>query len=313
MSGMTAEMLDNLDGGVDAGTDTAVDTPPAADAAGAPEGAGAVADAEAAATDAAAGEGAEGATEEAAVAASPGAFDQMKAYLRAQRMENAELRSKVEMLEKRVTAPPAAAASEQQPKYRVLYDEDGNEVRIPLQPAADAAKEAPAAESPRFMQLRDSLQEINQQKGAVLDTLYEVIVESPKYPNAEAVLQKQYFDDLFEAIATERAKEMKVPYEEALLETQIAVWKLPNPYKYMYNALTKYHPAFMKKQETPAPTPGQKTKEPPVVPTSLADMGAGTADAGTGWTAAKLDAMSEVELNKVPQDIIDKWLRNELK
>ena len=312
MSGLTAEILDNLDGGVDAGTDTAVGTPPAADAAGAPTGEASVADTEAAAATAAAGEGAEGAAVDAAVATGPTAFDQMKAYLRAQRMENADLRSKVEMLEKRVTAPPAAAADDQQQKYRVLYDEDGNEVRIPLQPAADAAKTA-AVESPRFMQLRDSLNEINQQKGAVLDTLYEVIVESPKYPNAEAVLQKQYFDDLFEAIATERAKEMKVPYEEALLETQIAVWKLPNPYKYMYNALTKYHPAFMKKQEAPAPTPGQKTKEPPVVPTSLADMGAGTADAGTGWTAAKLDAMSEVELNKVPQDIIDKWLRNELK
>jgi hypothetical protein len=218
-------------------------------------------------------------------------------------------RYSVEVLEKRVATPPAAPAQEQ-PKYRVLYDEDGNEVRIPTQ---QAVAETAQAESPRFLQLRQSLQEVSQQKGPVLDTLYEVVLESPKYPNAENVLQKQYFDDLFEAIATARAKETKMPYEEALLETQIAVWKLPNPYKYMYETLTKHHPAFSQKKEPAAQTPAPKTKEPPAVPTSLADMGVGTADAGTGWTAAKLDAMSEVELNKVPQDVIDKWLRNELK
>ncbi len=302
MSGMTVEAIDAMDGAVDEAapvapaaeaTTPAEETPPE-ETLPAEDTPGADADEPAAAE-----------------VAEPSAFDQMKAYLRAQRMENAELRSKLEMLETTVSkrAAEAPAADEAGKDYRILYDENGNEVKIPLQ-QQDPAK-ADAAVTPRFIELKNELTEISTKKGDILETLYEVMAENPKYPDAAEVLQKSYFDDLFEAIATARAREMNIPYEEALLETQVAVWKLPNPYKYMYETIKKYHQHFTQKPPA-APAPAAKPKVPQAVPSSLADIGSGTPDSGAGWTAAKLDAMDEIELNKVPQDIIDKWLRNEL-
>ena len=302
MSGMTVEAIDAMDGGVEEPIapvvpEAAAEVTPAASGAG--EKAAAEVTPETPAVEPAVAEVTE-----------PSAFDQMKSYLRAQRMENAELRSKLEMLETAVTArkAEAPAADGADKNYRVLYDENGNEVRIPLNPEP-AAQQAPA--TPRFVELKNTLAAVNQEKGAVLDTLYEIMVENPKYPDAADVLQKQYFDDIFEAIANARAKETNAPYEEALLETQVAVWKLANPYKYMYETIKKYHGNFAPKAAAPTPVK-VAAKTPQAVPSSLADIGSGTPDVGAGWTAAKLDAMNETDLNKVPQDVIDKWLRNEL-
>lgn len=326
MSGMTAELIDAMDGVVDATTpepapsepvvEPAPDTPPV--------------DATPAATPA---PGTDTPPAEPAPAEpAPGdqqvsVFDQMKAMLRQQRMENAEMRNRLLHLESAKATPvpePAAPTPAPEQQFRLLYDGDGNEVKVPIaseKPAAPTPAPEKKPEPTRYDQLKGELDNINTAKGAVLETLYEVMVESPKYPDAEQVLQEQYFEDLYEALATERMKETKAPFEEALLEARVAVWRQPNPYRYMYGVIKKYHPAFAKQVAPAAQKPAGepqtppvgKPKEPPVVPSSLADMGSPSAEGqAPGWTASKLDGMSETELNSVPQDVIDKWLRNEL-
>ena len=180
---------------------------------------------------------------------------------------------------------------------RPVLNEDGEEVPVELS---------------RIELLQNEIGRIGAEKSAVLDVLVETMEMSPKYEDVRQVCTRTHFDDLFESAAMEVAKESGKPYDEALLEVELSVWKMANPYKYMYGMIKQYHPKFAQKTAAPA-TPKPSAKPAPPAPSALSALGGGDGDIKSGWTSARIDAMDVDELDKVPRDVYDKYLAGTLK
>lgn len=145
-------------------------------------------------------------------------------------------------------------------------------------------------------------------KAPVLDVLVETMEMSPKYQDISSVCSRAHFDDIFEMVARSEAQRTGKPFEEALLEAELSVWKMANPYKYMYNIIKTYHPDFAKR----APAV-QDSRKPVVAPSSVSSVGGGGSGGSGGWTASRIDAMDVNELDSVPADIYQKYLLGQLK
>jgi hypothetical protein len=87
----------------------------------------------------------------------------------------------------------------------------------------------------------------------------------------------------------------------------------------MYDRIKEFHPSYAKKVEAePPPKDGPPKvvveKKPVVIPAKVPDSiinipgGAGA----KGWTSAMIDALDEYELSKVPKDVYELYLKNDL-
>jgi len=157
-----------------------------------------------------------------------------------------------------------------------------------------------------------ALQYGQQVRAEQLQTLLDVMEMNPKYEDVSEVVNQAHFDDVVESMANALVAKNGGNVDEVRRGLEAEIWSLRNPYKYMYGMIKQYHPAYAKAPEV---KPGEvvKGKEPIKTATSIQDLPGGGAGATSGWTAAKIDALPEIELSKVPNDIYDKYLRNELK
>jgi hypothetical protein len=147
-----------------------------------------------------------------------------------------------------------------------------------------------------------------------LNTILEVMEMSDKFTDVRAVCSQAHFDDIIEAMAVRASEDRGIPYDEAVQRIEDSVWKMPNPYKFMYPLIKEYHPDYTKNKSgvdtaIPAATP-KKEGDKTVV--SLASI-PGAASDKTGWTAERIDNLSEDELHLVPADIYKQWLQGKLK
>jgi len=156
-------------------------------------------------------------------------------------------------------------------------------------------------------------------RGGQLDVLLQQMTETKKWADVGVVVSQSRFNDVVDVMAGHISKEQGGNYEETRLDVEVNIWKMSNPYKYMYDVIKQYHPDFATKEEAKEETEESKTetkaaetkvKEPVKKVTSIGDMKGGS-DKG-GWTSAKIDAMDELDMDKVPTDVYDKYLRNEL-
>lgn len=213
----------------------------------------------------------------------------LRQIARTSKKDQVLLQAKIDRLEKR---KPAEGEEE--------LDEDG--------------KPKPKEEEPlsRVEELQQGILQVGAAKGANLDVLLETMGQSEAYKDILDVCSRSNFDDIFESIATEVTKDDPTKnMDEVLLEIELSVWNKPNPYKYMYDLIKTYHPTYT---ETVA-KPGEKVvKEVKATdaPGTIADKGA-DADLKTGWTAERIDALSEEELDQVPADVYEKYMNDELK
>jgi hypothetical protein len=102
---------------------------------------------------------------------------------------------------------------------------------------------------------------------------------------------------------------------ERQLEVEAEIWAMPNPYKYMHGIIKKYHPRYAEPEGKPPEekAPVEKKKvEPAKAPTSIASVGGGDQDTKSGWTSKRIDTMPEEELETVPKEVYEKYLRGEL-
>ena len=167
----------------------------------------------------------------------------------------------------------------------------------------------------RLEELQEGILQIGREKGPALDILLETMGQNEAYKDVQEVCSRGNFDDIFEAIATEVTKDdPSKNFDEVLLEVELNVWNKANPYKYMYDLIKKYHPSYAKKEEVAAPGGKKEEKEVKVTdaPGTIANKG-GDANLQSGWTKARIDDLSEEELDQVPADIYDKYMRDELK
>ena len=163
-------------------------------------------------------------------------------------------------------------------------------------------------------ELQGAISHVGATKGAVLDVLLETMEQNSKYQDIREVCSRGNFDDIFEVIAAEATKDGG-NLDETLLEVELNVWNKSNPYKYMYDLIKKYHPAYAKKEGTAEP--GDKKKEegkdktPVKAPGTIADKG-GDSNLKSGWTAKRIDALPEDELHTVPKEIYERYMKDEL-
>jgi len=194
--------------------------------------------------------------------------------------------------------------------------------KVPARATDDLGQELDEEDQPKpevssIEQLNSMLTNIGEVRSGQLDLLAETMVEMPKYTDLYDICSKANFADIFDAIGKEISDSEGISHEEGILTAEIKVWQMPNPYKYMYNLIKEHHPNFAKKKEE-APKPSDKKDpeekkdlKPADAPDSIAGKGGG--DVKGGWTATKIDALSEEELDKVPTDIYKKYMNDELK
>jgi hypothetical protein len=178
--------------------------------------------------------------------------------------------------------------------------------------AAEAAKQAAFAE--------------RQGKLVEMVTIMEL---NPNYADVRQVCSQGNLDDIVDAFSRYYVKENGGSLQEVATKMEMEIWAEPNPYKKIYELVKKYHPKFAATDDAAAKDAAKKAeddakkiaaeadkvkdKKPVDATPSAASIGAGGGGTGGGgWTSAKIDALPEDELNKVPKDVYDKYLKGML-
>ncbi len=166
-------------------------------------------------------------------------------------------------------------------------------------------------------------EEVQQQKAASamrasqLETVLEVMRLNPRFEDVDSVVTQGRFDDMVDGFANVIAKEQGGKPEDFVDAIQAKIWGMANPYRFMYEKIKEHHPDFRQQEEAKVDLekkePDVKKKEPKTMPTTVSKLAAGDADTQSGWTSARIDAMPEEELGKVPRDVYEKYLSGQLK
>lgn len=231
---------------------------------------------------------------------------ELRQILRQQKRDMAIMQAKLSRLEKRSVEATKKAEAE-------VEEDDlfGSPKEKSKEPAKETADEVAPVEY-----VQQELLAIARAKGPILETLLETMELSPSYSDVREVCSQSNFDDIFEAVGSAIAEKEGKDVSLAALEAEAAVWKMPNPYKYMYGLIKKYHPKYAdrqpaKREADEKPVKKDSGKKPAEAPSSIAGV-SGKSVASNAWTAARIDEMDELELHKVPSEIYEKYLRGDL-
>ena len=152
---------------------------------------------------------------------------------------------------------------------------------------------------------------LHQMRSMQLDNLIAVMEVNPKYEDVKEVCSAANFGDLVDALANAVQAKQGGNIDDIVKEIESDIWKLPNPYAFIYEQVKAHHPKYVK-SNTDEKGGKDKKKDIPKVPPSINDTLGGGDKGMTGWTAARIDALDEKELDNVPKDIYAKYLHNEL-
>ena len=154
--------------------------------------------------------------------------------------------------------------------------------------------------------------------------MHEEFLDMMRYTDAfkdvDSVCTPERVADIIDMASARLAKEHNILPAVAELSVQRSLYSMTSPYKYLYNLIKGYHPDFKKPAQEAkppesktlaAPAAPAKTPTPANAPSSVVAVPKDTKMA-TGWTAARIDALDEDELSKVPSDVYEKYMRNEL-
>jgi hypothetical protein len=160
-------------------------------------------------------------------------------------------------------------------------------------------------------------EELSVQRGAQLEILLESMAETKKWGDVKEVVTEGRVDEIIDTIAAHITKEQGGDLEENRIDTELSVWSIANPYKYMYDLIKQYHPDYAKKEteetkETKTDSAEKVKKKKEAVKTNDSIGGIKGGGDKSGWTSAKIDAMDEMDLGTVPRDVYDRYLRGEL-
>ena len=223
---------------------------------------------------------------------------ELRQMLRSQKRDISILQSKLDRVEKR-SIQATKKVEKEVDEYEKLYGTEGKEEE------GDTTEELSALEL-----AQQELLTVAKQKAPVLETMVELMELTPKYQDVRDVCSQNNFQDIFDAVGEEISRKEGKDPSLASLEVEAAVWKMPNPYKYMYDIIKQYHPKYAGK-ETKEVKSNSTTTEPKKTPTSLANV-PGKTSSKNAWTSARIDEMEVEELDSVPADIYDKYLKGEL-
>lgn len=146
-----------------------------------------------------------------------------------------------------------------------------------------------------------------------LEVMLETMRGSDKFGDVDEIVTQGRAGDIMDMMAKELSEREGIPYKEARTAVEGSVWyRQTNPYRFLYNAIKKFHPDFAEKQ--PSPAEPKPKKGAPSIPGSGGQNGKGAGE-GT-WTAAKIDKLAESgdvrALDAVPKDIYESYLAGDL-
>lgn len=158
-----------------------------------------------------------------------------------------------------------------------------------------------------------------ERRSQVLDEMVELMELNPKFEDVKVVCSQGNFDDVAELLAEAYVREHGGDAADVAGAITENVWAKANPYKTMYDLVKTHHPDFQEKQgksredlATDALKGKKKSPSKKETAPSLSQVDGGEAKNTTGWTAARIDRMTEDELSKVPADVYEKYMRDEL-
>ena len=237
-------------------------------------------------------------------------IEDFRSIIRAQRLQMRSLQE--EMLKLQPGQAPAAAPT---PKdERSALEEVFGESKQPT-------VETPAARQPsRFEMLQRELAHLGATKGPVLDTLVATMELLPQYSDVQDVCSRPNLDYLIDIAVPSMVAKEGVDQVEAALAIEAAIWRMSNPYKWIYEKVKELHPTYKsvtptaesKKDDVSVPGKTPATKKPVEAPPSIVPLGGGAGDVASGWTAQKIDALDEEDYAKLPESIREKYLTGQL-
>lgn len=168
--------------------------------------------------------------------------------------------------------------------------------------------------APEDVEKQKEAQSLLVKRNEQLEDILEIMRINPKFEDIDQVVSQSHFDDMVEAMAKVVVDRQGGKLDEVIKGIEGEIWSMRNPYKFMYEQIKKFHPKF-RKAEVPVKKEEKKEDlEAVKIASSLQDIPAGgSSGSSSGWTAAKIDAMSEEDLDKVPSDVYQKYLKNQLK
>lgn len=174
--------------------------------------------------------------------------------------------------------------------------------------------------------LQNELSDVGARRGEAFSDMLE-LMSLGKVPDIKDVCTQARFDDIFDAAARQKVEADGGDLAATQLALEVAVWKMGNPYQYMYDVIKKYHPDFEepatketkaedgKETTLVAPTKEAEERGKTLVkaPTTALDIGdGGSGKDNVGWTPERIDKLDEDELGQVPDDIYQKYLAGQL-
>jgi hypothetical protein len=165
--------------------------------------------------------------------------------------------------------------------------------------------------------LQAELGAIVAERGGMIDLMADSMREMPKYNDLDSVCSRANLDDIIEVIAKDLESSEGADFNAAVLEIEKGIWSMPNPYKYIYEVVKEFHPTYDTstsggKGKGNKEEKGEKREAAAVTTMQSTQSGSSDSDAKGGWTAERVDNLSEEELNSVPADVYKKYMRGEL-
>lgn len=157
----------------------------------------------------------------------------------------------------------------------------------------------------------EKAQQARESRELYLDSILEVMRVNPKYEDVDDVVSQEHWDDMTQAWAAAYQEEHGGKLDVVTRNIEADIWGRKNPYTYMYKLIKDTHPDYTEAE----PGKGRKVnpKDNKTNQPSIEDIPGGGGSDKVGWTATKIDGMEEEDLNKVPTDVYNSYLRGQLK
>jgi hypothetical protein len=215
--------------------------------------------------------------------------------------EISHLRQTIRDLQRQVALINARSRSTSQPKKKSDVDDILDDITEDTKPAEVSELEA----------LDTKLQDVMNNYGHAYEIQFENMSLTKEYADIREVCTTENFGDIIETAAQELVKQEGGDVNVIQRRLELSVWSKSSPFTEMYRLIKKYHPKYVETQEQKDKSSTPNPKTPVKVPGSIANSGS-TGIVG-GWSKKKIDALSELELDQVPNDIYEKYMQGELK